>query len=143
MLQALVLARCHVFTVFKGGEDSPKWAFFIDAAVTSWDDYIYSIYRYTSIAFQSVIRQILVDYLLKAYMTPILASKKTSIDYLAYRNRIPTFSWFLGFTWSLSLARVCRLEAENNCYLLHYHIIMLHILYYHITFSYQDQAATR
>ena len=30
----LILAsNCHVFTVFDDSEDSPKWAFFIDAAV--------------------------------------------------------------------------------------------------------------
>ena len=44
-------------------------------------------------AFLSAVRQIEINYLLRAYVTPILASKETSVDYMAYENIIPTFSW--------------------------------------------------
>ena len=33
MLWELVVASSNVFAVFKDSKDSPKWAFFIDAAV--------------------------------------------------------------------------------------------------------------
>ena len=52
-----------------------------------------TIYIYTSIEFQSAVRQIYINYLLEAYMAPIFASMKTSSDYIANRNIIPTFSW--------------------------------------------------
>ena len=56
--------------------------------------YIYiNRYRYISMAFQSAIRQIYINYLLKANVAPVLVSKKTSSDYMAYLNIIPTFSW--------------------------------------------------
>ena len=55
-------------------------------------------------------------------MTPIMASKKISSDYMAYKNRILTFSWF-EVSFGRTLARVDRLGAENNCYLSHYHIV--------------------
>ena len=42
-------------------------------------------------AFQSAIRQIKINYLLKAYVAPIL-TKETSTDSMAYENIIPTFS---------------------------------------------------
>ena len=48
-------------------------------------------HRYTSIAFQTAVRQIYINYLLKAFVVPILASKKTSSDYMAHANIIPTF----------------------------------------------------
>ena len=67
--------------------------FFIDAAVMwaleplEMTIYIYiyvyiHTYRYTSIAFQSAARQININYLPKAYMAPILASKKTFCHYI-------------------------------------------------------------
>ena len=69
--------------------------FLIDAAVMraleplGMTMYIYIyIYGYTSLAFQSSVKQIYVNYLLKAYVAPILVSS----DYMAYENLIPTFS---------------------------------------------------
>ena len=58
--------------------------------------YIYT-YRYTSIAFQSAVSQIYITYVPKANVAPILASKKTSSDHMAYMNIIPTFSWQVSF----------------------------------------------
>ena len=57
-------------------------------------------------------------------MAPILASKKTSCDYIAYRNIIPTYELSFGS----SLARVGRLGVENNCHLSNCAILF----YYHI-----------
>ena len=35
-------------------------------------------------------------------MAPILISKKTSSDDIAYKNIIPTFSWLCAFIWWLT-----------------------------------------
>ena len=50
-------------------------------------------YRDDSIAFLSAVRQIYINYLLRAYMAPILASTKPSSDYTAYEHIILSFSW--------------------------------------------------
>ena len=62
--------------------------------------YIYiDSYRYTSMKFQSAVRLTYINYLLGAYVTPILASVKTSGYYMAYYNIIPTLSWLSTFMW--------------------------------------------
>ena len=66
--------------------------FFIESAVMWALEYLgMTIYIYTSIAFQSAVRQIYINYILEAYVAPILASKKISSDYVAYENIMPTF----------------------------------------------------
>ena len=93
MLQGLALANSHVFTEFVDSEKSPMGLFFIDAVVMwaleplgmTMHVYIYIYtYGYTSIAFQSAIRHISINYFLQAYVAHILASKKSSNDHMAY-----------------------------------------------------------
>ena len=50
-------------------------------------------YIYTSMAFQSAVRRIKINYLSKADVATILASRKTSSDYMINKNIIPNFSW--------------------------------------------------
>ena len=71
-------------------------------------------------------------------MAPILASNKTSSDYIAYENIIPISPGY-EIPIASSLATVGQLGAENNCYISHYYIVS----YYHITLSYQRQASTK
>ena len=103
MLQELVLANCHIFTVFQDSEDSPRWAFFIDAAVMlalqhlGMTTYIYvHIYMYI--------------YIIESRLSP--------------GNEV---------SFGRSFAKVGRLGAENNCYLTHYHIVSYYYITYHIT----------
>ena len=65
------------------------------------DDYVYI---YTSIAFRSAVRQISISCIQKVYVAPILASKKTSTNYMACENIMPGYELSLG----TSLARVGR-----------------------------------
>ena len=85
-----------------------------------------NIYIYIYIAFPSAVRQIYINYLPKAFAAPILASKKTSSDYIAYKNIILTFSWL--FSLGSLHAWVGKLGAENNCYLSHYYIVSCHYI---------------
>ena len=96
----------------------PLWLFFIDATVMLalkslrmsiyicfygfsslmllwcrlWNLYG-CLYIYASMAFQSI------NYLLMAYVAPILPFRKTSSDYMVYKNIIPTFYWLYAFIW--------------------------------------------
>ena len=62
-----------------------KLSFAVSFSVLYINIYLYSI----SIS----VRQIKINCLQKAYVTPILASYKTSSDYMAYVNSIQTFPW--------------------------------------------------
>ena len=111
VLQELVLANSHIFTEFDDCEESPKKALLhccccYDVAVM-WAleplgntlyiyIYIYA-HGYSFIAFHSAVRQIYINYSLNANVATILASRKTSSDYMAYVNIIPTFSWLRAF----------------------------------------------
>ena len=59
-----------------------------------------------------------------AYVAPILAFKELSSDYIVHMNII-WISIGCEISYGISLAKVGRLGAENNCY----HII---ILYYYL-----------
>ena len=90
---------------------------------------------YTSMAFQSAVKHILVNYLLMANVTPILAPKKTSSDYMAFKNRIRLSSGY-EFSFGRSIARVGRLGADRYCYLSSYHIVSYYYITYHIILSF-------